>query len=147
MATQPPLVKMLMETFSHHPSTSGFNLDRTHLYFYSLFLSLYLTINYNRYILIAISEIFASITGLEYAFTKAPQNMRSLVMSFFLFTSAVASAIGEAFVCESFDWPFSWNHTNSLHLISFVHGSVVGVELWFHGRYRCDFRCSFLVIS
>ena len=52
-----------------------------------------------RYILIAISEIFASITGLEYAFTKAPKNMRSLVMSVFLFMSAFSSAIGEAFVC------------------------------------------------
>ena len=53
------------------------------------------------YILIAISEIFASITGLEYAFTKAPRNMRSLVMSLYLFTSAISSAIGEAFVCKS----------------------------------------------
>lgn len=31
------------------------------------------------YIFIAFSEIFASITGLEYAFTKAPSNMRSLI--------------------------------------------------------------------
>jgi POT family proton-dependent oligopeptide transporter len=54
----------------------------------------------DRYILIAISEIFASITGLEYAFTKAPKNMRSLVMSVFLFMSAISSAIGEAFVCQ-----------------------------------------------
>lgn len=53
-----------------------------------------------RYILIAISEIFASITGLEYAFTKAPKNMRSLVMSLYLFMSAISSAIGEAFVCK-----------------------------------------------
>lgn len=51
-----------------------------------------------RYVLIAFSEIFASITGLEYAFTKAPKNMRSLVMSVFLFTSALSSALGEAFV-------------------------------------------------
>ena len=58
-----------------------------------------------RYVLIALSEIFASITGLEYAFTKAPKNMRSLVMSMFLFTSAVASAIGEAFVCASNSLP------------------------------------------
>lgn len=54
----------------------------------------------SRYILIAFSEIFASITGLEYAFTKAPKNMRSLVMSLFLFTTAFSAALGEAFVCQ-----------------------------------------------
>jgi hypothetical protein len=54
-----------------------------------------------RYVLIAFSEILASITGLEYAFTKAPTNMRSLVMSVFLFMSAASAAIGEAFVCTS----------------------------------------------
>ena len=51
------------------------------------------------YILIALSEVLASITGLEYAFTKAPKNMRSLVMSVFLFMNAFSSAIGFAFVC------------------------------------------------
>lgn len=30
------------------------------------------------YILVAIAEIFTSITGYEYAFTKAPKNMKSL---------------------------------------------------------------------
>jgi proton-dependent oligopeptide transporter, POT family len=55
------------------------------------------------YVLIAISEIFASITGLEYAFTKGPKNMRSLVMAVFLFTSAISSALGEAFVSLSTD--------------------------------------------
>jgi POT family proton-dependent oligopeptide transporter len=33
------------------------------------------------YVLIAFSEIFTSITGYEYAFTKAPRNMKSLGMS------------------------------------------------------------------
>ena len=59
--------------------------------------SLNVWIQSGSYILIAFSEILASITGLEYAFTKAPKNMKSLVMSMFLFTSAVAAAIGEAF--------------------------------------------------
>ena len=31
------------------------------------------------YLLIALAEIFASITGLEYAFTKAPASMKSFV--------------------------------------------------------------------
>lgn len=55
------------------------------------------------YVLIAFSEIFASITGLEYAFTKAPKSMRSLVTAVFLFTSAISSAIGEAFLPISTD--------------------------------------------
>ena len=42
------------------------------------------------YVLIALSEIFASTMGLEYAFTKALKNMRSLVMSIFLFTNAIS---------------------------------------------------------
>jgi POT family proton-dependent oligopeptide transporter len=60
------------------------------------------------YILIAISEIFASITGLEYAFTKAPRNMRSLVMSCFLVMIAIAAAIGEAFITVSEDPLLVW---------------------------------------
>ena len=43
--------------------------------------------------------MFASITGLEYAFTKAPKNMKSLVVVVFLFMSA----IGEAFVALLID--------------------------------------------
>lgn len=62
------------------------------------------------YVLIAFSEIFASITGLEYAFTKAPKNMRSLVMSVFLFTNAIAAAIGEAFIPISADPLLVWNY-------------------------------------
>ncbi|OBZ77984.1 putative peptide transporter ptr2 [Grifola frondosa] len=63
--------------------------------------SLNVWIQTGSYVLIAFSEILASITGLEYAFTKAPKNMRSLVMSIFLFMSAISSAIGEAFVSLS----------------------------------------------
>lgn len=55
------------------------------------------------YLLIAFSEIFASITGLEYAYTKASNNMRSLVTGVFWFTHAFSSAIAQAFVPLAMD--------------------------------------------
>ena len=42
----------------------------------------------------AVSETFASVTGLEYAYTKAPASLKSLVMSIFLLQSAFGSALG-----------------------------------------------------
>ncbi|KAL8725644.1 MAG: hypothetical protein Q9166_007221 [cf. Caloplaca sp. 2 TL-2023] len=63
------------------------------------------------YLLIAFSEIFTSITALEYAFTKAPKNLRSVVTSVFLFMSAISYAIGEAFVSLSADPLLVWNYT------------------------------------
>ncbi|KAJ7686007.1 peptide transporter PTR2A [Mycena rosella] len=81
------------------------------------------------YVLVAFSEIMASITGLEYAFTKAPKNMRSLVMSVFLFTSAVSSALGEAFVTLSTDPLLVWNY-GSMAVISFI----AGILFWFSVR-------------
>ncbi|KAJ7162883.1 peptide transporter PTR2A [Mycena filopes] len=62
------------------------------------------------YFLIAISEIFASITGFEYAFTKAPANMRSLVMSLFMGTSAFSAVLGEGFLWLAADPLLVWNY-------------------------------------
>ncbi|KAF2396099.1 PTR2-domain-containing protein [Trichodelitschia bisporula] len=73
------------------------------------------------YILIAISEIFASITSLEYGFSKAPKNMRSLVASFALFMTALSAALGEAFVPLSEDPLLVWNY-GSMAVISFIAG-------------------------
>ncbi|CAK5281661.1 unnamed protein product [Mycena citricolor] len=81
------------------------------------------------YVLVAFSEILASITGLEYAFTKAPRNMRSLVMSVFLFTSAISAAIGEAFVAISTDPLLVWNY-GSMGVIA----TVAGALFWLHIR-------------
>jgi len=81
------------------------------------------------FVLVAFSEIFASITGLEYAFTKAPKNMRSLVMSMFLFTNAVSSAIAQAFTPLSNDPLLVWNYA-SVAIIAFV----VGILFWLTHR-------------
>jgi len=62
------------------------------------------------YVLGGISEIFASITSLEYAFTKAPRNMRSLVQAVALFMNAIFAAIGQALVGLSADPLLVWNY-------------------------------------
>lgn len=63
------------------------------------------------YVFIGLSEIFISVTGLEYAYTKAPASMKSFVQSLYLFTSAFGSAIGEALVPVSKDPKFLWTYT------------------------------------
>jgi len=55
------------------------------------------------YVLIGISEIFASVTGLEYAFTKAPESMRSLITAVFLVQTAFGSILGQLLVPLSAD--------------------------------------------
>ncbi|KAG6373326.1 POT family-domain-containing protein [Boletus reticuloceps] len=81
------------------------------------------------YVLIAFSEIFASITGLEYAFTKAPKNMRSLVMSLFLFTTSFSAALGEAWVSLSIDPLLVWNYGSIA-----VLAGVTGIIFWLSVR-------------
>ncbi|CAI7666562.1 unnamed protein product [Penicillium bialowiezense] len=71
------------------------------------------------YILGGISEILASVTSLEYAYTKAPKNMRSLVQAVALFMNAISSAIGQAFVGLSADPLLTWNYT-LVALLAFI---------------------------
>jgi dipeptide/tripeptide permease len=63
------------------------------------------------YILIALSEIFASITGLEYAYKKAPESMKSLVMALFLFTNCLGSVLQFALVSVTVDPKLTWMYT------------------------------------
>lgn len=79
------------------------------------------------YILIALSEIFASITSLEYAFSKAPRSMRSMVQAIALFMSAIAAAIGEGFVTLSEDPLLIWNY-GSMAVLAFVAGVVFYIQ-------------------
>lgn len=78
------------------------------------------------YILIGLAEIFTNVTSYEYAYSKAPENMKSLVMSVNLFMSAISAAIGQAFVPLSGDPLLVWNYT-SVSCIAFVGG----VAFWF----------------
>ncbi|KAF9351460.1 peptide transporter ptr2 [Mortierella sp. NVP85] len=75
------------------------------------------------YFFIAISEIFASITGLEFAFTNAPATMKSVVMAIFLFTNCVGALLGFAFLPLTKDPLLLWMYTGlgvAAFLISIV---------------------------
>jgi POT family proton-dependent oligopeptide transporter len=62
------------------------------------------------YALIGFSEIMASVTSLEYAFTKAPTNMRSFVQAVALFMNAISSALAQALVALAEDPLLTWNY-------------------------------------
>jgi len=73
------------------------------------------------YILVGLAEIFASVTGLEYAYSKAPANMKSLVFGFYCATSAISAALGQAWVSLSEDPLLVWNY-GSVAILAFLGG-------------------------
>ncbi|KAL5366368.1 putative MFS peptide transporter [Aspergillus floccosus] len=84
------------------------------------------------YVLIAFSEIFTSITGYEYAYTKAPKNMKSLVQSLYLFMNAISSAIQQALTSLSADPLLIWNY-GFVAVLAFVGGN-----LFYLTHYKLD---------
>jgi POT family proton-dependent oligopeptide transporter len=84
------------------------------------------------YVLVAISEIFASVTTLEYAYTKAPKNMRSLVMGVQCFTTAFSAALAQAFTPLTNDPHLVWNYA-SVSILSFGTG-----VLFYAAYYKTD---------
>jgi POT family proton-dependent oligopeptide transporter len=78
------------------------------------------------YMLIGISEIFASVTGLEYAYTKAPPSMKSFVQSMYLLTNAFGSAISEALNPLLYDPAIMWMFCG-LAVASFVAGGLIWI--------------------
>ncbi|KAF2653461.1 peptide transporter-like protein PTR2 [Lophiostoma macrostomum CBS 122681] len=87
------------------------------------------------YILVALSEILASITGLEVAYAKAPENMKSFIMSLFLLTSAFGSALGMLLAPSAKDPYLVWLYTG-LAATAAVAG--VGFHYTFRGLDQKD---------
>ncbi|KAK6707676.1 hypothetical protein SNK03_008560 [Fusarium graminearum] len=78
------------------------------------------------YVLIALSEVFASITSLEYAFSKAPKNMRSMVQAVALFMTAFSAALGQALVGLAADPLLVWNYG-----VVAILAVIAGTCFWF----------------
>ena len=81
------------------------------------------------YVLIGFSEIMASITSLEFPFTKAAYNMRSFVMSINLLMNAFSLAIAQGLVALSADPLLVWNYG-----IVAVLAGVGGALFWLNSR-------------
>jgi POT family proton-dependent oligopeptide transporter len=85
--------------------------------------NVHIAIQTPAYMFIGISEIFASVSGLEYAYTKAPPSMKSFVQSMYLLTNAFGSALAEALTPAAFDPAIMWMFVG-LAVASFLCGII-----------------------
>ncbi|OHW98012.1 POT family protein [Colletotrichum incanum] len=91
--------------------------------------SIHVWIQAPAYILVAFSEAFIIVTGLELAFTQAPKNLRSVVSALFWLTIGVAAAICIALAPVSQDPYLVWMY-GSLGIVGFVAGCAFYVSFY-----------------
>lgn len=65
----------------------------------------------------------ASITSLEYAYTKAPKRMKSVVMAFSQFQTALSSAINFTLTAVNIEPNFAWIF-GSFGIVAWVVGTI-----------------------
>ena len=71
------------------------------------------------YVFLAFSDMFAYISGLEYAFTKAPASMKSIVVSLYLYTAAIGGVFNMVLIPVNIDPKLLWMYA-SIAIVTFV---------------------------
>ncbi|KAH6905979.1 peptide transporter PTR2B [Coprinopsis sp. MPI-PUGE-AT-0042] len=75
------------------------------------------------YIMVGMAEIFSSVTSNEYAFTKAPVRMKSVVTAFSQFQNAISSILNFALVEVNTEQKFVWLY-GSFAVVAWVIGTI-----------------------
>ncbi|KAJ3018157.1 peptide transporter ptr2 [Thoreauomyces humboldtii] len=103
--------------YDYSTATEDQQLDNNHISVY---------IQFPAYIIMALSEIFASIGSLEYSYTHAPKRMKCLISALSLLPNAVASLIGIFLSPVAVNPSLVWLYTGIA-----VAAAVSGVIFWF----------------
>ncbi|KAF5859347.1 hypothetical protein ETB97_002958 [Aspergillus alliaceus] len=78
------------------------------------------------YVLVALSEILASVAGIEYAYTQAPKSMKSLIMAIYLSTTSVGALIAMTVSPLTVDPKLPW-----LYSVLGMENFLAAAILWF----------------
>jgi proton-dependent oligopeptide transporter, POT family len=77
--------------------------------------------------LLAVSEIFISVTGLEFAYATSPDSMKAFIMSIYLLTTSVGDLFGGLLYSSVFQ---TLNRATTMHVCAVMMLGNFGVFLW-----------------
>ena len=77
--------------------------------------------------LLAVAEIFVSVTGLEFAYSTSPERMKAFFMAIFLLTTAVGDFFGGVLYSSVFQ---TMNRATVMHVCAFLMLCNFGVFVW-----------------